>query len=184
MIKYKPGWNKRNQSHFFHLAWNVLYCWAVWRWKHNSYVMGGIHLIILVTYCACSAHLHPSLCLTASLTVQHGLVQTPVDTQAVLLLLHASFTLAATERGGQQRRHGIFTLVSRPRAQLHAAIPRHTLPKGAQSWAAGVITGAGVSCTQAVPPTHGERHTWDSYETDKASWVTFTSRALVLTSSV
>lgn len=90
---------------------------------------------------------HQILCVTASLTVQHRLMQTPVDTQAVFLLLHASFTLAAVQRSGQQRRHGILTLVSCPRPQLHAAVPSYTLPEGAQSRAAGVVAGAGVSGT-------------------------------------
>lgn len=84
--------------------------------------------------------------------MQHRLVKTPVDAQAVLLSFHPSFTLAAMQRGGQQRCHGVLTLVSRPRPQFHAAIARHTLPEGAQSWAAGVIAGAGVSGTQTVPP--------------------------------
>lgn len=94
-------------------------------------------------------------------------MQAPVDTQAVLLLFHASFTLAAVQRGGQQRRHGVLTLVSRPGPQLHAAVPRHTLPEGAQSRAAGVVAGAGVSGTQAVPPAHRQSHTGDSCK-DKA----------------
>lgn len=89
----------------------------------------------------------------AGLTVQHRLVQAPVDAQAVLFLLHASFTLAAMQRGRQQCRHGSLTLVTRPRPQLYAAVPRHTLPEGTQAWAAGVVAGAGVSGAQAVPPT-------------------------------
>ena len=98
-------------------------------------------------------------------TVQHRLVQTPVDTQTVLLPLHASFTLAAVQRSGQQRRHGALALVPRPRPQLHAAVPGHTLPEGAQPRAAGVVAGAGVPGTQAVPPGHRQRHTRDSCET-------------------
>lgn len=89
-------------------------------------------------------------------------MQTPVDTQAVLLLLHPSFTLAAVQRRGQQRRHGRLTLVPGPGAQLHAAVPRHTLPEGAQSRAAGVIAGAGVSGPQAVLPLCRESHPRDS----------------------
>lgn len=92
-------------------------------------------------------------------------MQTPVDTQAVFLLFHASFTLAAMQRSGQQRRHGVLTLVSSPRPQLHAAVPRHTLPEGAKSWAAGVVAGAGVPGTQAVPPPRRESRTWDSCKT-------------------
>lgn len=101
----------------------------------------------------------------ANLTMQHRLMQTPVDTQAVLLLLHASFTLAAMQRSGQKCRHGVLTLVSRPGPQFHAAVPCHTLPEGAQSRATGVIAGTGVTSTQTVPPTHREGHTWDSCET-------------------
>lgn len=99
-------------------------------------------------------------------TVQHRLVQAPVDAQAVLLLLHAPFTLAAVQRGGQKSCHGVLTLVSRPGPQLHAAVPRHTLPEGAQSWAARVVAGAGVAGTQAVPASRRERQRWDSCETD------------------
>lgn len=94
-----------------------------------------------------------------------GLMKAPVDAQAVLLLLHSSFTLAAVQRSGQQCRHGILALVPRPGPQLHAAVPRHTLPEGAQARAAGVVAGAGVSGTQAVPPACRERHAWDSYRT-------------------
>lgn len=118
----------------------------------------GRHTLDNRTYVACGT------CSRPSLTVQHWLVQAPVDAQAVLLLLHASFTLAAVQRGGQQRRHGVLTLVSRPGPQLHAAVPRHTLPEGAQSRAAGVVAGAGVSGAQAVPPAHGQSHTWDSWK--------------------
>lgn len=128
-------------------------------------------MIIPITYCTVPASAHLSrteqiLRVTASLTVQHRLVQTPVDTQAVLFLLHASFTLAAVQRGGQQRRHGVLTLVSCPGPQLHAAVPCHTLPEGAQSWAAGVVAGAGVSSTQAVPPSYRESHAWNSCKTN------------------
>lgn len=105
----------------------------------------------------------------ASLTVQHRLMQTPVDTQAVLLLFHASFTLAAMQRSGQQRCHGVLTLVSRPWPQLHAAVSRHTLPEGPQAWAAGVVAGAGVPGTQAVRPTCRETQTWDSCKT-RQTW--------------
>lgn len=129
----------------------------------NSCLMGGTNLIIPITHCTCLYH--QILCVNAGLTVQHGLMQTPVDTQAVLLLLHASFTLAAVQRRGQQRRHGGLTLVSRPGPQLHTAVPRHTLPEGAQSRAAGVVAGAGVSGAQAVPPARRESHTWDSCKT-------------------
>ena len=85
--------------------------------------------------------------------MQGGLVQAPVDTQAVLLPLHASFALAAVQRAGEQGRHCALTLAAGPRAQLHAAVPRHTLPQRAQARAARVIAGAAVPGTQAV--THG-----------------------------
>lgn len=99
--------------------------------------------------------------------MQHRLMQTPVDTQAVLLLFHPSFTLAAMQRSGQQSCHGVLTLVSRPRPQLYTAIPRHTLPEGAQARAAGVIARAGVPSTQAVPPSCGKCNAWDSCKTKK-----------------
>lgn len=98
--------------------------------------------------------------------MQHRLVQAPVDAQAVLLLLHASFTLAAVQRSGQQGCHGVLALVSCPGPQLHAAVPRHTLPEGAQSRAARVVAGAGVAGAQAVPAPRGERQARDSCETD------------------
>ncbi|MEQ2178385.1 hypothetical protein GOODEAATRI_013464 [Goodea atripinnis] len=100
--------------------------------------------------------------LIANLTMQHRLVKTPVYAQAVLLSFHPSFTLAAMQRGGQQRRHGVLTLVSRPRPQFHATISRHALPEGTQSWAAAVIAGAGVSSPQTVPPVCRENRMWDS----------------------
>lgn len=56
-----------------------------------------------------------------------GLVQTPVDAQAVLFLLHAPFTLATMQRAGQKGRHCIGTLAPGTRAELHAAITRYTL---------------------------------------------------------
>lgn len=106
----------------------------------------------------------------AGLTVQHRLVQAPVDAQAVLLLLHASFTLAAVQRRGQKRRHGVLTLVSRSGPQLHAAVARHTLPEGAQSWAARVVAGAGVAGAQAVPASRGQRQAWDSCDTEDSDF--------------
>ena len=71
-------------------------------------------------------------------------MQAPIDTEAVLLSLHASFTLAAVQRGGQQGRDCVLTLVPGPRAQLHTAVPRHTLSQRPQTRAAPIITGAGV----------------------------------------
>lgn len=110
-------------------------------------------------------HSNCSWWVNGSLTVQQRLMQTPVDTQAVLLLFHPSFTLAAMQWSGQQSRHGVLTLVSRPRPQLYTAIPRHTLPEGAQARAAGVIARAGVPSTQAVPPSRGKSNAWDSCKT-------------------
>lgn len=96
--------------------------------------------------------------------MQHRLVEAPVDAQAVLFLLHSTFALAAVQRCGQKRLHGIVTLVARPGPQFHAAVSRHTLPEGAQSWAAGVVTGAGVSSLQAVAPACRQNQAWDSCE--------------------
>lgn len=111
--------------------------------------------------------------------MQHRLVQAPVDAQAVLLLLHASFTLAAVQRGGQQRRHGVLTLVPCPRPQLHAAVPSHTLPEGTQAWAAGVIAGAGVSGTQAVPAARRENHRRDTCKTGQRAQLDTESELIV-----
>lgn len=94
--------------------------------------------------------------------MQHRLMQAPVDAQAVLLLLHPSLTLAAVQRRGQQRRHGVLALVARPGPQLHAAVAGHTLPEGAQSRAAGVVAGAGVPGVQAVHPPTRERQAGES----------------------
>lgn len=102
------------------------------------------------------------------LTVQHGLVQAPVDAQAVLLLLHAPFTLAAVQGGGQQSCHGVLALVSRPGPQLYAAVPRHALPEGAQARAARVVAGAGIAGVEAVPAPRRERPTGDSCETEES----------------
>ena len=82
--------------------------------------------------------------------MQGGLVQAPVDAQAVLLPLHASLALASVQRAGEPGCPGALPLDAGPRAQLHAAVPRHTLPQRAQARAARVIAGAAVPGTQAV----------------------------------
>lgn len=79
-----------------------------------------------------------------------GLVKAPVDAQAVLLLLHAPFTLAAMQGAGQQGGHSVGTLAPGAGAQLHAAIARHALTQGPQTWTAGLIARARVSSHQAV----------------------------------
>lgn len=79
------------------------------------------------------------------------LIKAPVDAQAVLLFLHASFTLASMQWAGQEGGHCIGTLASGTGAQLHVAIARHTLTQSPQSWATGLIARARVSCHQAVP---------------------------------
>lgn len=142
-----------------------MYCWADWRREPKSCAIGGTHLIIPIINCTCSRPPLRKKCVNVHFTVQHGLMQAPVDTQAVLLLLHASFTLAAVQRSGQQCRHGVLTLVARSGPELHAPVPRHALPEGAQTWAAGVIAGAGVSGAQAVPPACRQSHAWDSCKT-------------------
>lgn len=62
-----------------------------------------------------------------ALTMYDGLMKAPVDAQAVLLLFHAPFTLAAMHGAGQQGGHGIGTLAPGTGPQLHAAVTRHTL---------------------------------------------------------
>lgn len=91
----------------------------------------------------------------SALTVQHRLVEAPVDAQTVLLLLHASFALTAVQWRGQQGRHGVLTVVPGPGPQLHTAVSGHALPQGPQTRTAGVVAGAGVSRTQAVSAGHG-----------------------------
>ena len=99
---------------------------------------------------------------TWHLTVNAGLVETPVDAQAVLLLLHAPPALAAAQRAGEQGRHGVGTLAAGARAQLHAAVARHALAQRAQARAACLIARARVPRMQAVPPArpHPTRNTW------------------------
>lgn len=87
------------------------------------------------------------------LTMDARLMQAPVDAQAVLLLLHASPALAAVQRTGEERRHGVGTLAAGAGAQLHAAVARHTLPQRSQARATRLVAGARVPRQQTVSPS-------------------------------
>lgn len=84
------------------------------------------------------------------LTVYDRLMETPVDAEAVLLLLHASLALATVQGAGEQGRHGVGALAPGPGAQLHATIARYALTQGPQTWAAGLVAGARVPSHQTV----------------------------------
>lgn len=77
-----------------------------------------------------------------SLTVQHGLLEAPVDAKTVLLSLHTPFALASVQGAGQQGRHRVLAVVARPRTQLHTSTACDALPQRSQARAACLVTGA------------------------------------------
>lgn len=83
--------------------------------------------------------------------MQFGLLQAPVDAEAVLLPLHAPLALAAMQRAGHEGGDGVLTVVPRPGAQLDAPATRHALAQSAQARAARLVARARVSRVQAVP---------------------------------
>lgn len=85
------------------------------------------------------------------LTFHQRMVDAPVDTQAMLLLFHASLALAAVELAGEQGSHCAPTLVLGVGAQLVGSITCDTLPEGPEFGAADGVVGAGLTCLKAVP---------------------------------
>lgn len=79
------------------------------------------------------------------------MVDAPVDTQAVLLLLHAALALAAVELAGEQGAHGAAALALGVGAQLVGAVARDALAQRAELGAAHGVGGAGLARLQAVP---------------------------------
>lgn len=86
------------------------------------------------------------------LAMDARLVETPVYAETVFLFLHASSALAAVQRAGQQGRDSVCTLTAGSRAEFHAAVTGDALAQGPETRAAGLITGAGVSCYETVSP--------------------------------
>lgn len=91
------------------------------------------------------------------LTVQHGLLEAPVDAKTVLLSLHSPFALALVQRARQQGRHGVLAVVACPRTQLHASAACDTLPQRSQARTARLVAGARIPRSQTVPPAPGHQ---------------------------
>ena len=85
------------------------------------------------------------------LTFHQGMVDAPVDAEAVLLLLHAPFTLATIELTRQKGRHGIPALALGIRTQLVGPIAGNALSESPEFGTAAWVIGAGLPGLQAVP---------------------------------
>lgn len=89
------------------------------------------------------------------------MVDAPVNTQAVLLLFHASLALAAVQLAGEQGRHGAPALVLGIGSQLVGSIACDALPEGPEFGTADGVIGAGLACLKAVPARADSfRHTF------------------------
>lgn len=99
------------------------------------------------------------------------MVDAPVDAEAVLLLLHAPFTLATIELTGQKGRHSVPTLALGIRSQLVGPIAGNALPESPEFGAAARVVGAGLPGLQAVPGRAD--HIWRRTRGKKRLEVTF-----------
>lgn len=79
------------------------------------------------------------------------MVDTPVDTEAMLLLFHAPLAFAAIQLAGKEGRHRIPALALGVRAQFVSSVARNALSEGPEFGAAAGVVGAGFPGLQAVP---------------------------------